>query len=53
MDPAWESIRKVEQIAWETPFTVASNLHKTVRRKLTRKLSAQVLRPSCLLRVRV
>ena len=43
MDPAWESILKVKQIAQETPLTVANNLHKTVRKRLTRKLSAQVL----------
>ena len=44
MDPTWEFIRKVEQIAqWETPLTFANNLHKTVMKRLTRKLSAQVL----------
>ena len=53
MNPARESIRKVEQMASETPLTVANNLHKTAKKRLTRKLSAQVLRPSCLLRVRV
>ena len=46
MDPAWESIPKVQQIAQETPLTLANNLYKTARKRLTRKLSAQVLRPS-------
>ena len=43
MDPAWKSIRIVEQIAQETPLTVAETLQKTVRKRLTRKLNAQVL----------
>ena len=43
MDPAWKSIRKVEQIAQETPLTVAKTLQKTVRKRLTQKLNAQVL----------
>ena len=43
MDPAWKSIRKVERIAQEKPLAVANTLHKTVRKRLTRKLSAQVL----------
>ena len=43
MDPAWKSIRNVEQIAQETPLTVAKTLQKTVRKGLTRKLNAQVL----------
>ena len=45
-DPAWKSIRKMEQIAQEIPLTVANNLRKTVRKRLTQKLSAQVLRYS-------
>ena len=53
MDPAWNSIRIVEQIALETLLTVANTLHKIVRTKLTRKLTAQVLlRNSFLLRMR-
>ena len=43
MDPAWKPIRIVEQIAQETPLTVAKTLQKTVRKRLTRKLNAQVL----------
>ena len=43
MDPAWKSIRKVEPIAQEAPLTVAKTLQKTVRKRLTRKLNAQVL----------
>ena len=43
MDPAWESTRIVEQMALETPLTVANSLHKTVRKRLAWKLSAQVL----------
>ena len=43
MDPAWKSIRIVEQIVQETPLTVANTLQKTVRKRLTRKLNAQVL----------
>ena len=43
MDPASKSIRIVEQIAQETPLTVAKTLQKTVRKRITRKLNAQVL----------
>ena len=43
MNPSWNSIRTVEQIAQETPLTVAKTLQKTVRKRLTRKLNAQVL----------
>ena len=43
MDPAWRSTPIVEQIAQETPLTVAKTLQKTVRKRLTRKLNAQVL----------
>ena len=43
MDPAWKSIRVVEQIAQETPLAVAKTLQKTVRKRVTRKLNAQVL----------
>ena len=53
MDPAWKSIRIVEQMALETPFTVANSLHKTVRKRLAGKLSAQVLGHSYPLRIRV
>ena len=53
MDPAWKSIRLVEQIALETPLTVANSLRKTVRIRLAGKLSAQVLRHSYPLRIRV
>ena len=43
MDPAWKSSRKVEQIAQETPLTLTKTLQKTVRKRLTWKLNAQVL----------
>ena len=42
MDPAWKSIRNVEQIAQETLLTVTNTLHKAVRTKSTPKLTAQV-----------
>ena len=53
MDPAWKSFRIVEQMSLETPLTVAKSLHKTVRKRLAKKLSAQVLRHSYPLRIRV
>ena len=53
MDPAWESIRIVEQMALETPLKVANSLPKTARKRLAGKLSAQVLRHSYPLRMRV
>ena len=53
MDPAWKSIRIVEQMALETPLTVANSLHKTVTKRLAGKLSAQVLRHSYPLGIRV
>ena len=53
MDPAWKTIRIVQQTALETPLTVANSLHKTVRKRLTGKLSAQVLGHSYPLRIRV
>ena len=43
MDPAWKFIRILEQIAQEMPLTVAKILPKTVRKRITRKLNAQVL----------
>ena len=53
MDAAWNTIRIVEQIALQTPLTVANSLHKTVRKRLAWKLSAQVLGHSYPLRIRV
>ena len=53
MDPALKTIRIVEQMALETPVTVANSLHKTVRKRLAGKLSAQVLGRSYPLRIRV
>ena len=53
MDPAWESIPIVEQMALETPLTVANSLRKTAMKRLAGKLSAQVLRHSYPLRMRV
>ena len=52
MDPPWKSIGNVKKMAQETPLTVANNLHKTVKKRLTGKLSAQVLSQSCVLRIR-
>ena len=46
MDPAWKSIRIVEQIAQETPLTVAKTLQKNCEEKINTEIKCSgIMKP--------